>query len=66
MEFSVSQNLIDDPEIVHHFEAAWLKALTLRTDKVRLRLIYNPELHTRRARSHANANPVGPAPAIRI
>jgi hypothetical protein len=45
MELSVSQNLIDDPEIVHHFEAARLKTLSLRTDKVGLRLIHNPELH---------------------
>ena len=27
MELSVSQNPIDNSEIVHHFEAAWLKTL---------------------------------------
>ena len=45
MELSVSQNLIDDTEIVHHLETARLKSLAFRTDKVRWLLIYDPELH---------------------
>lgn len=45
MKCSVLQNLVHDPEIVHHFEAARLKTLALRPDQVALRLIGNPELH---------------------
>jgi hypothetical protein len=46
MEFSVPDDLVSDPEVVHYFKATRLKALALRADEVDLGLIDNPECHT--------------------
>jgi hypothetical protein len=45
VKFSVVQNLVDDPEIVHDFEAAGLQAFALRSDEVSGRFVDNPKLY---------------------
>jgi hypothetical protein len=64
MKATIGKNLIDDAQVVKHFQAAWLQTFPREPAKYFSVLSMMRKETPRRARSQAKARPVGPAPTM--